>query len=494
MPREFSDQELVRRAKAEELSAQGIDPFGKKYERTDTSLSIKEKAGEFTKEELEEKAIKVKTAGRIMLMRIMGKASFFTIQDQEGRIQAFISKQGVGEEVYDLFKSADIGDIVGVEGTIMRTKTGEVTVKVEVYTHIVKALRPLPEKFHGLTDVEERYRRRYVDLIMNESSKHVALTRPKIIRAIQKFLDDRGFVEVETSMLNSVLGGASAKPFITHHNTLNRDFYLRIATELPLKRLLVGGIEKVYEIGRLFRNEGMSTRHNPEFTTVEAYQAYAELDDMYELCESLVRELAIKVTGDTKLPWGDEIIDVGAPFRKVSMVDLFKEKTGVDFRKIKTFEEAKAIADKHEIHVEKHWTGSGHILNAFFEEFCEADLIQPTFVYGHPLEISPLAKKAEDPRFTERFELFIKANELANAFTELNDPRDQYERFKAQLKARELGDEEASEMDEDFVEALEYGMPPAGGIGIGIDRLVMFLLNQTSIREVILFPTMRDNK
>lgn len=494
MPREFSDQELVRRAKAERLSEQGIDPFGEKFERTDTSESIKAKAFEKTKEELEALAIPVKTAGRIMFIRIMGKASFFTIQDQAGQVQAFISKDNVGEEAYTLFKTADLGDIVGVEGIIMRTRTGEVSVKVSHYTHIVKALKPLPEKFHGLQDVEERYRRRYVDLIMNESSRHVALTRPRIIREIQRFLDDRGFVEVETSMLNSVLGGATAKPFVTHHNTLNRDFYLRIATELPLKRLLVGGIERVYEIGRLFRNEGMSTRHNPEFTTIEAYQAYADLEDMFELNESLFRHLALTITGDTKLPWGDVVIDVGAPFRRVSMVELVKEKVGVDFTKVLTFEEAKKLADKHEVHVEKHWTGVGHILNAFFEEFCEEDLIQPTFVYGHPIEISPLAKKSKDPRYTERFELFIKANELANAFTELNDPIDQYERFKAQLKARELGDEEANEMDEDFVEALEYGMPPAGGIGIGIDRLIMLLTNKTSIREVILFPTMRDNK
>jgi lysyl-tRNA synthetase class 2 len=494
MPREFSDQELVRRAKAERLSEQGIDPFGEKFERTDTSESIKAKAFEKTKEELEALAIPVKTAGRIMFIRIMGKASFFTIQDQAGQVQAFISKDNVGEEAYTLFKTADLGDIVGVEGIIMRTRTGEVSVKVSHYTHIVKALKPLPEKFHGLQDVEERYRRRYVDLIMNESSRHVALTRPRIIREIQRFLDDRGFVEVETSMLNSVLGGATAKPFVTHHNTLNRDFYLRIATELPLKRLLVGGIERVYEIGRLFRNEGMSTRHNPEFTTIEAYQAYADLEDMFELNESLFRHLALTITGDTKLPWGDVVIDVGAPFRRVSMVELVKEKVGVDFTKVLTFEEAKKLADKHDVHVEKHWTGVGHILNAFFEEFCEEDLIQPTFVYGHPIEISPLAKKSKDPRYTERFELFIKANELANAFTELNDPIDQYERFKAQLKARELGDEEANEMDEDFVEALEYGMPPAGGIGIGIDRLIMLLTNKTSIREVILFPTMRDNK
>lgn len=494
MPREFSDQELVRRAKAERLSEQGIDPFGEKFERTDTSESIKAKAFEKTKEELEELSIPVKTAGRIMFIRIMGKASFFTIQDQAGKVQAFISRDNVGEEAYTLFKSADLGDIVGVEGTIMRTRTGEVSVKVNHYTHIVKALKPLPEKFHGLQDVEERYRRRYVDLIMNESSRHVALTRPRIIREIQRFLDDRGFVEVETSMLNSVLGGATAKPFVTHHNTLNRDFYLRIATELPLKRLLVGGIERVYEIGRLFRNEGMSTRHNPEFTTIEAYQAYGDLEDMFELNESLFRHLALTITGDTKLPWGDVVIDVGAPFRRVSMVELVKEKVGVDFTKVLTFEEAKKIADQHDVHVEKHWTGVGHILNAFFEEFCEEDLIQPTFVYGHPIEISPLAKKGKDPRYTERFELFIKANELANAFTELNDPIDQYERFKDQLKARELGDEEANEMDEDFVEALEYGMPPAGGIGIGIDRLIMLLTNKTSIREVILFPTMRDNK
>ena len=494
MPREFSDQELVRRGKAERLSEMGIDPFGEKFVRTDTSETIKQKAGDTPKEELEEKHLHVKTAGRVMFIRIMGKASFFTIQDQAGQIQAFISKEQVGEEVYDLFKTADLGDIVGIEGHIMRTKTGEVTVKVSTYTHIVKALKPLPEKFHGLTDVEERYRRRYVDLIVNDNARRVALTRPRIIRAIQKFLDEKGFVEVETSMLNGVLGGATAKPFITHHNTLNRDFYLRIATELPLKRLLVGGIEKVYEIGRLFRNEGMSTRHNPEFTTIEAYQAYADIEDMFDLCENLFRYLAVTITGDTTLPWGDVMIDVGAPFRRVSMVDLVKDKVGVDFRDEMTFEEAKAIAKKHDVYVEKHWTGVGHILNAFFEEFCEKDLIQPTFVYGHPIEISPLAKKGKDPRFTERFELFVKANELANAFTELNDPIDQYERFLSQLKARELGDEEANEMDDDFVEALEYGMPPAGGIGIGIDRLIMLLTNQTSIREVILFPTMRDNK
>lgn len=494
MTREYSDQELVRRAKAEKLAEQGIEPFGEKFVRTDTSLTVKEKAGELTKEELEEKNIPAKTAGRIMFIRVMGKASFFTIQDQVGQIQCFISKESVGEEAYALFKSADLGDIVGVAGHVMRTKTGEVTIKVSEYTHIVKALRPLPEKFHGLTDVEERYRRRYVDLIMNEESRRVALTRPKVIRAIQRFLDERGFVEVETSMLNSILGGASAKPFVTHHNTLDRDFYLRIATELPLKRLLVGGIEKVYEIGRLFRNEGMSTRHNPEFTTIEAYLAYGNLEDMFELNESLFRYLAKEITGDTLLPWGEAMIDMAKPFRRVSMVDLVKEHTGIDFSVPMSFEDAKKLAAEKDVYVEKHWTGVGHIINAFFEEFCEEHLIQPTFVYGHPLEISPLAKKSKDPRFTERFELFVKGNELSNAFTELNDPLDQLERFEAQLKAKALGDEEATEMDDDFIEALEYGMPPAGGIGIGIDRLIMLLVNKTSIREVILFPTMRDNK
>ncbi|HOF65124.1 MAG TPA: lysine--tRNA ligase [Bacilli bacterium] len=492
MKKERTEQEQFRFEKLAKLKELNVDPFGGRFVRTDNSASIKEKAANLDREQLEEAAIEVITAGRIMLIRRMGKASFFTIQDQAGQIQAFIQIKSVGEQNYDIFKLADIGDIVGVKGTIMRTKTDEITVKVTQYVHLTKALRPLPEKFHGLTDVEERYRRRYVDLIMNEESRHIALTRPKIIREMQKFLDGRGFVEVETSMLNSVLGGASARPFITHHNTLNRDFYLRIATELPLKRLLVGGIERVYEIGRLFRNEGMDTRHNPEFTTVEAYQAYADIEDMFELCESLIRHLAVTVIETTKLPWGDVVIDVGSPFRRVHMVDLVKEETGIDFRKEMSFEDAVNLAKEHKIKIEKHWTGVGHIINAFFEEYCEDKLVQPTFVYGHPKEISPLAKMSKDPRFADRFELFVNGNEIANAFSELNNPIDQTKRFEAQLEAKKLGDEEASDMDEDFVEALEYGMPPAGGIGIGIDRLVMLLLNQTSIREVILFPTMRD--
>ncbi|MDI9503713.1 MAG: lysine--tRNA ligase [Erysipelotrichaceae bacterium] len=492
MKKERTEQEQFRFEKLAKLKELNVNPFGGRFVRTDNSASIKDKAANLDREQLEEAAIEVVTAGRIMLIRRMGKASFFTIQDQAGQIQAFIQIKSVGEENYDVFKLADIGDIVGIKGTIMRTKTDEITVKVTEYIHLTKALRPLPEKFHGLTDVEERYRRRYVDLIMNEDSRYIALTRPKIIREMQRFLDGRGFVEVETSMLNSVLGGASARPFITHHNTLNRDFYLRIATELPLKRLLVGGIERVYEIGRLFRNEGMDTRHNPEFTTVEAYQAYADIEDMFELCESLIRHLAVTVIKSTKLPWGDVVIDVGSPFRRVHMVDLVKEETDIDFRKEMSFEDAVKLAKEHKIKIEKHWTGVGHIINAFFEEYCEDKLVQPTFVYGHPKEISPLAKMSKDPRFADRFELFVNGNEIANAFSELNDPIDQMKRFEAQLEAKKLGDEEASDMDEDFVEALEYGMPPAGGIGIGIDRLVMLLLNQTSIREVILFPTMRD--
>lgn len=494
MARILTEQETFRRAKLDKIREMNIDPFGQRFQRTDTSKTIKEKANGFSKEELLEKKINVITAGRIVLIRVMGKASFFTIQDQEGRVQGYIRKDDVGEEAYELFKTADLGDIVGMEGFLMLTNSGEISVHLTKYTHLVKSLKPLPEKFHGLTDVEERYRRRYVDLIVNEESKRIAITRPRIIRAIQGFLDKQGYVEVETSMLNSVLGGASARPFVTHHNTLDRDFYLRIATELPLKRLLVGGIEKVYEIGRLFRNEGMDSKHNPEFTTIEAYEAYADIEDMFNLCENLFRHVATTVIGTNKLPWGNVVIDVEKPFKRVHMVDLIKEQTGIDFFKEMTFEQAAKLAKEHDIYVEKHYTDVGHIINEFFEKYGEPVLVQPTFVYGHPFAISPLAKKSKDPRFTERFELFINGSEFANAFTELNDPIDQRERFEAQIKAKELGDAEASENDEDFLDALEYGMPPAGGIGIGIDRLVMLMTNQTSIREVILFPTMRDAK
>ena len=492
MERVLNDQEIVRREKAQELLEKGIDPFGSAFERTSNSKILHDTYDDKTKEELEELDINVKVAGRIMTKRRMGKLGFINLQDKDGQIQIVVNKQVVGDDVYEIFKASDIGDIIGIDGQVMKTKTGELSIRANVYTHLTKALRPLPEKFHGLTDVEERYRRRYVDLIMNEDSRRVAMLRPKIIRAIQYYLDGQGLIEVETPVLQPILGGANARPFVTHHNTLDMDFYLRIATELPLKRLLVGGLEGVYEIGRLFRNEGMSTKHNPEFTTVEAYVAYSDMYGMMDLCENLISSVAKEAIGKEEFEWNGKLISVKPPFKRVHMVDLIKEVTGIDFFKEMTYEEALEIAKENNVKVEKHENSVGHIINLFFEQFCEETIIQPTFVYGHPLEISPLAKKAKDPRFTERFELFIDGTEYANAFSELNDPIDQKERFENQLKLKELGDEEANEMDIDFVEALEYGMPPAGGIGIGIDRLVMFLTGQESIREVILFPHMRN--
>lgn len=494
MEEKLNDQELARREKIKKLQELGVDPWGKKFDRTDSTKTAKEKALNKTNEELEANPIEVTLAGRIMFLRKMGKASFFNIQDKEGKIQAYISIDSVGEKDYTIFKACDIGDIVGFSGHLMLTRTGELTVKVTSFTFLTKSLRVLPEKFHGLTDVEERYRHRYVDLIMNEESKKVALLRPRILRSMQHYFDSLGFVEVETSVLQPILGGANARPFITHHNTLDKDFYLRIATELPLKRLIVGGLERVYEFGRLFRNEGMDYKHNPEFTTVELYQAYGDLSSMRELAEGVIRNTCKEVLGTTTITYQDKTIDFGKEFRWVSMTDLVKEKTGLDFRGNIIFEEAKAFALSKGIKIEEHWTSTGYILNALFEEFCEEELIQPTFVYGHPIEVSPLTKKSEDPRFTERFELYINGSEIANAYSELNDPIDQKERFIAQLKAKEMGDDEANEMDYDFLEALEYGMPPCGGIGIGFDRLVMLLTNQRTIREVILFPTMKDVK
>ncbi len=489
---ELQEQQLVRRNKLEKYLEKGIDPFGHKFKVNANSASIKDFAAGKTAAELEELNHHVTIAGRIVSIRRMGKASFLHLLDRQGQIQCYLKKDVVGDDIYSLLDLADLGDIVGVTGRVMLTHSGEITIRAEKYEHLVKALRPLPEKYHGLVDVEERYRRRYVDLIVNEDARRIALARAKIIRTIQAFMDNRGFIEFETSMLQPTLGGAAARPFVTHHNALDRDFYLRIATELPLKRLLVGGLERVYEIGRLFRNEGIDTRHNPEFTTIEAYQAYGDIEDMAELAESLFKEVAEKVTGTLQLPWGDKVIDVAKPFRKVHMVTLIKEATGIDFFAQLTREEALKLAKEHNLHLEKHQQTYGHVINAFFEEYCEKKLEQPTFVYGHPIEISPLAKKSQDPRFTERFELFIDGSEYANAFTELNNPLDQVERFEAQVKAKALGDLEASDIDTDFLEALEYGMPPAGGIGIGIDRLVMLMTNSQSIREVILFPLLRD--
>ena len=489
--REFTDQELVRREKLKKLYELGIDPFGNKYDVTDFSKDIKDKYQGLTHEELENINATVSIAGRIMFIRKMGKASFLSIKDKLGNIQVYISINDVGEEVYNLFKTADIGDIVGIKGNVMVTRTGEITIKCKEYIHLVKALKPLPEKFHGLNDVEERYRRRYLDLIMNDDARRVAFARPKIIRSIQKYLDNLGFTEVETPILGTILGGAAAKPFITHHNAQNIDMYLRIATELPLKRLLVGGMDAVYEIGRIFRNEGMDRKHNPEFTTIELYKAFSNLEGMMDLTDGIVSNAAMSLNGSYEIDFLGHHISLAPGFRRAHMVDLIKEKTGIDFFENMSFEDAKKLALEHDIEVEEHF-GYGHIVNAFFEKYVEETIIEPTFVYGHPVEISPLAKKdPKDPRFTQRFELFIIGSEYANAFTELNDPIDQYNRFEAQLKERALGNEEANEMDIDFVEALEYGMPPAGGMGMGIDRLVMLLTNSETIREVILFPTMK---
>ena len=491
--RELTEQEVVRREKAERLRELGLDPFGHRYDRDSFAKDIKEKYANVDHDAFENMDDTARVVGRIMFIRKMGKASFFTIQDKTGTIQVYISINDIGEDNYNLFKTADIGDIVGVYGKIMKTKTGEVTIKCLEYTHLVKALRPLPEKFHGLTDKEERYRRRYVDLIMNEESRKVAFLRPKIIRCIQNYLDGQGFVEVETPVLSTLLTGASARPFTTHHNAQDLDMYLRIALELPLKRLLVGGMEAVYEIGRVFRNEGMDLRHNPEFTELEAYLAYSDLNGMMDLTEGMFTKIARDVVGKMDYTFYGHNINLEGPWKRISMVDAIKEQTGIDFKKDLSIEECLKLAEEHGIEVQEHEKSFGHIVNLFFEKYVEETLIQPTFLYGHPIEISPLTKKnPDDPRFVDRFELFIGGKEFANAYTELNDPIDQLERFEAQLAERDLGNDEANDIDYDFVEALEYGMPPAGGIGYGIDRLVMLFTEQDSIRDVLLFPTMKE--
>ena len=491
--RELSEQEIVRREKAEKLRESGMDPFGHRFDREDYASDIVEKYKDVEHDAFESMSDTAKVAGRIMFIRKMGKASFFTIQDKTGPIQIYISINDVGEETYELFKSADIGDIVGVYGKVMKTRTGEVTIKCLEYTHLVKALRPLPEKFHGLTDVEERYRRRYVDLMMNEDSKRVAFLRPRIIRCIQNYMDGLGFTEVETPVLTTLLTGASVRPFATHHNAQDIDMYLRIALELPLKRLLVGGMEAVYEIGRVFRNEGMDPKHNPEFTLMEAYLAYSDLEGMMDLTEGMFTKIAKDVCGKMIFQFSGHEINLEGPWKRISMTDAIKEQTGIDFKAIHDLDECLRLAEEHHIELEEHERAYGHIINKFFEKYVEETLIQPTFLYGHPIEISPLTKKnPEDPRFVDRFELFMGGKEFANAYTELNDPIDQLERFEAQIAERELGNDEANDIDMDFVEALEYGMPPAGGIGYGIDRLMMLFTEQESIRDVILFPTMKE--
>lgn len=478
---------LVRREKLDKLKQEGKDPYKiTKFNRTHKSKEIIDNF-----EELEGKDVIV--AGRIMAKRIMGKASFCHIQDSEGKIQSYVSINELGEESYKAFKEDDIGDIIGIKGFVFKTKTGEISIHAKELTLLSKSLRPLPEKFHGLKDTDLRYRQRYVDLIVNPEVKDTFIKRTEIIKEMRRILDEKSYVEVETPILNTIAGGATARPFITHHNTLDIDMYLRIATELYLKRLIVGGFDRVYEIGRIFRNEGMDLKHNPEFTSIELYQAYADLEDMMNITEELITKTAMKVLGKTKITYqGQEIDLTPGSWRRITMIDAVKEATGVDFHTINTDEEAMEAAKKAGVPVDPIKTTRGDIIAAFFDEKVEETLIQPTFIYEYPIENSPLAKKMEDDeRMTQRFELFIGGREYANAFAELNDPIDQYERFLAQVKQREAGDDEANMMDTDFVTALEYGMPPTGGMGMGIDRLVMLLTDEASIRDVLLFPTMK---
>ncbi|WIG42090.1 lysine--tRNA ligase [Bacillus toyonensis] len=491
---ELNDQLLVRREKLHNLREQGIDPFGKRFERTNSTTDLVSLYGEFSKEELEEKEITVSIAGRIMTKRGKGKAGFAHIQDLHGQVQIYVRKDTVGDEEYELFTTADLGDLVGIEGKVFKTNVGELSVKATGFTLLTKSLRPLPDKYHGLKDVEQRYRQRYLDLITSMESRETFVTRSKIIREMRRYLDDNGYLEVETPMMHAIAGGASARPFTTHHNALDMELYMRIAIELHLKRLIVGGLEKVYEIGRVFRNEGVSTRHNPEFTMIELYEAYADYNDIMKLTENMVAHIAKKVLGTTTIQYGDYEINLEPEWTRLHMVDAIKQHSGADFWNPMGVEEARELAKEHNVEI-KDTMEVGHIINEFFEQKVEDKLIQPTFIYGHPVEISPLAKKNdEDPRFTDRFELFIVAREHANAFTELNDPIDQKERFEAQLKEREQGNDEAHMMDDDYIEALEYGMPPTGGLGIGIDRLVMLLTNAPSIRDVLLFPAMRHKQ
>ncbi|WP_079477383.1 lysine--tRNA ligase [Halobacillus salinus] len=494
MSEELNEQMQVRRDKLNSYLEQGMDPFGGKFERTNLSEELVEKYDSFSKEELEEKQVPATIAGRIMTKRGKGKAGFTHIQDVSGQIQLYVRKDEIGEEAYDVFKTADLGDIVGVTGVMFKTNVGELSVKASEFHLLTKSLRPLPEKFHGLQDVEQRYRQRYLDLITNPGSRDTFITRSKIIQSMRRYLDGLGFLEVETPLMHGIPGGASARPFITHHNALDMQLYMRIAIELHLKRLIVGGLEKVYEIGRVFRNEGVSTRHNPEFTMLELYEAYADYHDVMDLTENMVAHIAEEVLGSTTVTYNEQAIDLKPNWARLHMVDAIKDYTGVDFWETMTDEKAKELAHEHGIEIKDTMT-FGHIVNEFFEQRVEDKLIQPTFIYGHPVEISPLAKQNdEDKRFTDRFELFIVGREHANAFSELNDPIDQRERFEAQLKEREEGNDEAHMMDNDFIEALEYGMPPTGGLGIGIDRLVMLLTDSPSIRDVLLFPQMRNRE
>ena len=489
---ELNEQMSVRRDKLQSYQDQGLNPFGGKFHRTHLATELKEQYDGFSKEELEEKEDLVTIAGRLMTKRGKGKAGFAHLQDVSGQIQIYVRKDEIGEEAYDIFKSADIGDIIGVTGVMFKTNVGELSVKPSEFHLLTKSLRPLPEKYHGLKDVEQRYRQRYLDLITNLDSRETFVLRSKIIQSMRRYLDGQGFLEVETPMMHGIPGGASARPFETHHNALDIALYMRIAIELHLKRLIVGGMEKVYEIGRVFRNEGVSTRHNPEFTMIELYEAYADYLDIMSITENMIAHIAQEVLGETTITYGEYEVNLAPGWKRLHMVDAVKEYTGVDFWKQMSDEDARSLAKEHGIQIRKTMT-FGHVVNEFFEQKVEEELIQPTFIYGHPVDISPLAKKnKEDGRFTDRFELFIVGREHANAFSELNDPIDQRARFEAQVEEREQGNDEAHLMDEDFLEALEYGMPPTGGLGIGIDRLVMLLTNAPSIRDVLLFPQMRN--
>ena len=477
----------IRRDKLKELQEQGKDPFEiTKFNRTNTAGEIKANYEQFEQKD-------VTVAGRIIAKRIMGKASFCTIQDSDEKIQSYVSINDLGEESYKAFKTFDIGDIIGITGFVFKTRTEEISVHAKEVTLLSKSLRPLPEKFHGLKDVDLRYRQRYVDLIMNPEVKESFIMRSKIISNVRKILEEKGYLEVETPILNTISGGATARPFITHHNSLDIDMYLRIALELNLKRLIVGGMDKVYEIGRVFRNEGMDIRHNPEFTMLELYAAYEDFHDMMDITEEIFSRTAQEVLGTTKITYQGQEIDLTPGWRRITMIDSIKEACGVDFNEIQTDEEAVALAKERGIEIpDKTKETRGDVISLFFDEYVEKTLIQPTFIYEYPVEISPLAKKCpKNKRMTERFEVFIGGREYGNAFSELNDPIDQYERFKKQVEAKEAGDEEAGMMDEDYINALEIGLPPTGGLGIGIDRLVMLLTDSASIRDALLFPTMK---
>lgn len=485
---QYNEQIRFRREKLAQLQAEGKDPFKQvKYPVNSNSATIHE---DFEKLENNEVCI----AGRMMTKRVMGKASFCDVRDREGKIQIYVRKNELGEESYNEFKKLDIGDIVGVKGIVFRTQHGEVSVRATELVLLSKSLQVLPEKWHGLKDQELRYRQRYLDLIVNPDVKDTFLKRSAIIKSIRRFLDDRGYIEVETPVLQTVAGGAAARPFITHHNALDMEMYLRIALELPLKRLIVGGLEKVYELGRIFRNEGLSIKHNPEFTMIELYEAYTDYHGMMELIETMMRTVVNEVLGDQNVVYGEHTIDFSKPFQRLTMIDAVIKYAEVDFTQIETLEDAKQIAKQHHIELEKHH-GKGDILNLFFEKYVEDKLIQPTFIMDHPVEISPLTKrKPENPEYTERFELFIVGREFANAYSELNDPIDQRKRFEHQEQLRNMGDQEANLIDEDFMLALEYGMPPTGGLGLGVDRFVMLLTNSYSIRDVLLFPTMKPQQ